>query len=157
MTNPLVLIILGLLVGVFSGTMGVGGGAIMIPVMILAGIVSTQTQAHGTSLAVMIPPVTLPAVIKYYREGQVDLSIALWIALGFACGSYFGAVVATSLPRETLKLLFGFVLTFIAGYTVFSWFGANQVSRSVIMALIVTLVVAAMFAVMRWTQNPAAG
>lgn len=54
--------------GVFSGIMGLGGGAIMIPLMVLV-LQFSQTKAHGLSLAVMIPPVTLPAVIAYFRNG----------------------------------------------------------------------------------------
>src|ERR671912_755655 len=98
MSNPLILILFGVLVGVFSGVMGLGGGSVMIPVMVLA-LHMTQQQAHGTSLAVMIPPVTLPAVIEYYRKGHVDLRVAGWMALGVLAGSFFGAWIATSLPK----------------------------------------------------------
>ena len=58
--NPAFLILFGIVVGVFSGLMGLGGGSVMIPIMVLL-LGMTQQQAHGTSLAVMIPPVTLPA------------------------------------------------------------------------------------------------
>jgi uncharacterized membrane protein YfcA len=100
------------------------------------------------SLAVMIPPVTLPAVIAYYRKGVLtpdDLKMALIIALGFASGSFFGGWVASSLPKETLKLVFGFVMVYIAGYTIFSWFGSQQLVRTVTMAGVLLLVAAAMF------------
>jgi uncharacterized protein len=136
MTNPIVLVLFGVFVGVFSGIMGLGGGAIMIPIMVLL-LGLSQTQAHGMSLAVMIPPVTLPAVIAYYKKGaltQRDIGMALLIALGFACGSFFGGWFAASLPKDTLKLVFGFVLVYVAGYTIFSWFGSQHLVRTVILA-----------------------
>src|SRR5262245_11590874 len=96
--NQAVLIVLGIFVGIFSGVMWLGGGSVIIPLMVLLmGL--TQTQAHCMSLAVMIPPVTLPAVIRYYQEGtllKADLIMALFIALGFGCGSYFGAWIANA-------------------------------------------------------------
>src|SRR6188508_3033031 len=107
-TNPIILLMFGVVVGIFSGIMGLGGGSVMIPVMVLAYHM-TQPEAHGTSLAVMIPPVTLPAVIEYYRNGSVNVSMAAWMAAGVLLGSFFGAYVANSLPKETLKLVFGFL------------------------------------------------
>ena len=79
MINPAILIGVGIFVGIYSGIMGLGGGTVMIPVLVLL-LGFTQHQAVGTSLAVMIPPVTLPAVIEFYRNKQVDLRIAVWIA-----------------------------------------------------------------------------
>jgi uncharacterized protein len=143
LNNPMLLIAFGLMVGVFSGVMGLGGGSVMIPLMVLA-LGMTQTQAHGTSLAVMIPPVTLPAVIEYYRKGNVNLKVAGWMALGVVCGTFFGALIANHLPKEALKLVFGFVLIYVAAYTVF---GREHLIRTLVLAgLLVALAVAALWA-----------
>ena len=159
LTHPGILIGFGVFVGVFSGIMGLGGGAIMIPLMVLV-LGFTQTKAHGLSLAVMIPPVTLPAVIAYYRKGVLeisDLKTALIIAAGFACGSFFGGYFAASLPKDTLKLVFGFVLVYVAGYTIFSWFGHDHLLRSVLMAGILAIVAVGMFMTLKATDaKPAA-
>lgn len=152
MNHPLILIVFGIVVGVFSGVMGLGGGSIMIPIMVLA-FHMTQPQAHGTSLAVMIPPVALPAVIEYWRHGNVDIRIAAWVALGVLVGSFFGALVANSLPKETLKLVFGFLLIYVAGYTIF---GKEHLGRSVTLAGVLVLVAALMFGTTRWVDRPAA-
>jgi uncharacterized membrane protein YfcA len=146
MPNPLTLVLFGILVGVFSGVMGLGGGAVMIPIMVLA-LAMTQQTAHGTSLAVMIPPVTLPAVIKYYREGHVDLRVAGWMALGVLGGTWFGAWIATSLPKEGLKLVFGFVLIYVAAYTVF---GKEHLVRTLALSATIVLVAVAVYGVTRW-------
>ncbi len=151
LNHPVYLITFGVLVGVFSGLMGLGGGSVMIPVMVLAfGL--TQTAAHGTSLAAMIPPVTLPAVMKYWKEGNVDLRFAGFMAIGILVGSYFGASIATKLPKDELKLVFGFILVYVAGYTVFSYFGNQHLTRSVILATVLAMVTVGMFMVTRWAD-----
>src|SRR5258706_15739406 len=99
MTHPAILIGIGILVGIYSGIMGLGGGTVMIPVLVLL-LGFTQHQAVGTSLAVMIPPVTLPAVIEFYRKGHVDLRIAAWIALGFLGGALVGGFIANQILYE---------------------------------------------------------
>ena len=158
MNSPLLLIVFGLVVGVFSGVMGLGGGSVMIPVMVLV-LGMTQQQAHGTSLAVMIPPVTLPAVIAYYMarnpdgSRNVDLRVAAWMAVGVLFGSYFGALVANWLPKETLKLVFGFLLIYVAGYTVF---GKEHLARSVTLAAVLVLVAALLFAGTRFYDRVSA-
>jgi uncharacterized membrane protein YfcA len=146
MTNTFLLIVFGVIVGVFSGVMGLGGGSVMIPVMVLA-FGMTQQQAHGTSLAVMIPPVALPAVIEYWRHGNVDIRVAAWTALGVLLGSFFGALVANSIPKESLKLVFGFLLIYVAGYTIF---GKEHLGRSVTLAGVLVLVAALMFGATRF-------
>ena len=157
MNNIVLLIAFGVVVGIFSGVMGLGGGSIMIPVMVIA-LGMTQQQAHGTSLAVMIPPVTLPAVIAYYMTKNpdgtrnVDLRVAAWMALGVLIGSYFGAKFANSVPKETLKLIFGFVLIYVAGYTVF---GKEHLTRSVLLAALVVVVAAAIFAATKFYDRAA--
>src|SRR3954462_5671197 len=99
MNNPAILIGIGVFVGIYSGIMGLGGGTVMIPVLVLLmGL--NQYQAVATSLAVMIPPVTLPAVIAYYKEGHVNLRIAVCNALGFLAGAYLGAFDANQLPDK---------------------------------------------------------
>jgi uncharacterized membrane protein YfcA len=139
-SNPAILIAFGIFVGVFSGLMGLGGGAVMIPIMVmLLGL--EQTTAHGLSLAVMIPPVTLPAVIKYWREGTLrseHLLMGVFIAAGVLCGSYFGGWLANAVGKpnqDNLKLVFGFVLTYVAAYTVFSATNKALVGRNALLAL----------------------
>jgi uncharacterized membrane protein YfcA len=146
--NPAILIGVGIFVGVYSGIMGLGGGTVMIPVLVLL-LGFTQHQAVGTSLAVMIPPVTLPAVIEFYRQGHVDLRIAAWIALGFLCGAFLGGFVANKLPDTTLRLIFGFILIYVGGYTLFQTLGKQHLVRNMIVAGILTIVAAGTYAALR--------
>jgi uncharacterized membrane protein YfcA len=147
------LILFGVLVGVFSGVMGLGGGSVMIPIMVLV-LGMTQQQAHGTSLAVMIPPVTLPAVIAYYMardpdtgKRNVDLTVALWMAVGVLFGSYFGGKFANFLPKEGLKLVFGFVLIYVAAYTVF---GKEHLVRTLTLSGALLAIAVAIYFLTQW-------
>jgi uncharacterized membrane protein YfcA len=139
--NPAILIGVGIFVGIYGGIMGLGGGTVMIPVLVLL-LGFTQHQAVGTSLAVMIPPVTLPAVIEFYRKGQVDLRIAAWIALGFVVGAFLGGFIANKLNDTVLRLIFGFVLIYVGGYTLFQTLGKQHLVRSMVVAGVLTVVAA---------------
>lgn len=108
------LIIIGLLAGVLSGLVGVGGGIIMVPLLVLL-LGFSQHQAQGTSLTVLVVPVTALAVFNYYKEGYINWRYALVIAVFFVVGSYFGSKLAVDLDQKMLKKVFGIVLLFIAG------------------------------------------
>ena len=146
MDHPLVLVVFGIVVGVFSGVMGLGGGSVMIPIMVLAYGLS-QPAAHGTSLAVMIPPVALPAVIEYYRNGNVNVRMALWMAIGVLLGSFFGALIANRIDPRQLKLVFGFLLIYVAGYTIF---GKERMGRSVVLAGVTVLFAVLLWSAVKW-------
>lgn len=104
---------LGLAAGLFSGFMGLGGGILLTPVLVyIFGL--TQHQAQGTSLAVMVPPITLLAALRYYYSGNVKLDIAIFIALGFAAGGLIGAQIVQAVPDLVLKKIFGTILLAVA-------------------------------------------
>lgn len=108
-----ILICVGLVSGMLSGLIGIGGGIIIVPMLILLGL--TQQQAQGTSLAVMMPPIAFLAVLNYHRAGQIEWKYAVIISALFIVGSYFGSKIAVSIDQKTLKKIFGFVLLLIAG------------------------------------------
>ena len=105
------LIIIGLLAGLLSGVIGVGGGLIMIPLLLLG---LSQHEAQGTSLAVMLPPIGVLAVMNYYNAGFVKWDFAIIIAVTFIVGGYFGSKYAISLNPALLKKLFGFIMLVVA-------------------------------------------
>ena len=102
-------LLVGLFGGVFSGIFGIGGGAIMIPALVyMFGL--TQHQAQGTCLAILLPPIGILAVLRYYQEGHINWTIAAFIALGFVVGAYFGADWVQAVPGPQLKKAFGVFL-----------------------------------------------
>ena len=105
-------IVLGLIAGTVGGALGLGGGAIMVPALVFFfGL--TQHQAQGTALAVMLPPVFILAVMRYYTAGNVKIQMALFICLGFMVGAFLGAHVVQSIPAVQLKRVFGLFLIII--------------------------------------------
>ena len=106
-------IVLGLLAGILSGFIGVGGGILIIPALVYI-FKLTQHQAQGTTLAVLVPPIGLLAAWKYYTSGNVKLGIAALICLGFFLGGWVGAVVSDKIPDLLLKRCFGALLLFFA-------------------------------------------
>lgn len=112
MSTILFLICIGLLAGFLSGILGIGGGVVMVPLLILVGF--TQHQAQGTSLAAMIPPVTLLAVLQYSKAGHVDWKMALVISATFIIGGLFGSKLAVAINEQLLKRIFGGLMLCIA-------------------------------------------
>jgi len=112
MSTILFLVCIGLLAGFLSGILGIGGGVVMVPLLLLVGF--TQHQAQGTSLAAMLPPVTLLAVLQYSKAGHVDWKMALVISATFIIGGLFGAKLAVAINEQLLKRIFGVLMLFIA-------------------------------------------
>ena len=108
------LILIGILAGVLSGLVGVGGGIIMVPLLVMF-FGFNQHEAQGTSLAGLAVPVTAVAVFNYYKEGQINLKYAAIIAVFFVLGSIVGSKFALTLDQKVLKKIFAVVLIVIAG------------------------------------------
>jgi uncharacterized membrane protein YfcA len=112
-------ILIGVLTGIYSGFLGLGGGLIVVPILVyIYGL--SQQQAQGTSLAMMVPPITLLAVMRYYQGGNVKVDIAIFLALGFLLGSLIGANFANSLQESIVKKVFGVVLFAVSIKMIFS-------------------------------------
>jgi uncharacterized membrane protein YfcA len=106
-------ILVGLIGGTLSGLTGLGGGFIMVPLLVyLYGM--SQHGAQGTSLAVLLPPLGLLAFLQYYRNGYVDVGVAVLVAVGFFFGGYLGGYVAQLIPGLALRKGFAVVLVLIA-------------------------------------------
>jgi uncharacterized membrane protein YfcA len=105
-------ILLGLVVGVFSGIVGIGGGIMIIPALVYFFHMS-QHKAQGTSLTALLLPIGALAFWEYYKAGNVDLKAGLLIALGFFIGGYFGGLWAQHLPEVVLRRVFGTLLAII--------------------------------------------
>jgi len=118
-TQIILLAIIGLMAGIFSGTFGVGGAIIVIPALIFFMGLS-QHQAQGTSLAFMVPPVTLMAALNYSKSGYVNWKFALILAVMFFVGTYFGSMISISLPDKILKKMFGGLMLLVALKIIFS-------------------------------------
>lgn len=120
MTTELILIAMsiGLVAGILSGLVGIGGGIVMVPALVFF-MQYTQHQAQGTSLAVLTLPVVILGSIYYYKECQsagtpIDLRIVGILAAGFIIGGYFGSKIALAVNQEVLKKFFAILLIYTA-------------------------------------------
>lgn len=112
MEQSLLLFVVGAVAGVMAGMFGIGGGAIIVPALVIF-LGFTQTAANGTSLAALVLPVGVFACLEYYRQGKLHLAPAFSVAGGLAIGSWFGAGIALDLPREALSLSYAFFLIYM--------------------------------------------
>ena len=111
------LIVLGLIAGYLSGLVGIGGGIVMVPVLVLL-FGFTQHRAQGTTLALLTIPVGIFGVMNYYKAGNVDIKTALLLCCGFVLGSYLGSKTAIALPQDTIRKIFA-VLMFVVAVKMF--------------------------------------
>lgn len=112
-------LLLGLMTGILSGLIGIGGAIIIIPSLVLVFGMS-QHMAQGTTLALMIPPIGLLAAWTYYKAGFVDFKVAALICLGFFVGGFIGARYVADIPDLLLRRIFGVVLLLAAMKMIFS-------------------------------------
>ena len=117
--NILLYVVLGLAAGILSGLLGIGGGILIVPALVL-GFGLSQHLAQGTTLALMVPPIGLLAAWTYYKQGHVDIKIAALICLGFFFGGLIGAKCASSINPILLKKLFGIAMLIAAVKMIFS-------------------------------------
>ena len=108
----LLLVLAGFGIGLISGLIGIGGGAMLVPLFIYA-FKMNMVKAVGTSLAV-IAPVTLVGAYSHHLKGNVDLSSVLWIALAAAAGIFTSGQIIQYIPETLLKKAFGVFLAFVS-------------------------------------------
>jgi uncharacterized membrane protein YfcA len=101
-------VLVGLVGGLFSGLLGVGGGIVMIPLLVLwFGI--GQREAHATSLAAIIP-ISIGGIATYGAAGEVDVYAAIALIAGSIAGARLGAGLLAHIDPARLQLVFGLFL-----------------------------------------------
>jgi uncharacterized protein len=111
--NIVGLIILGVIAGILSSLVGIGGGIVIVPVLVMAFGLSQHT-AQGTTLAMLSFPVALVGALNYYKKGMVDWRIALILCVGFVVGGYFGSKFALGISEKTIKRFFACLMIIVA-------------------------------------------
>lgn len=121
----LVALLTGLVAGVYAGLLGVGGGIIMVPsLVILLG--QDQQVAQGTSLLVIVATATAGTIANRRRD-LLNVSLARNLAVGGVAGTVVGALLALQvLDDDALKRIFGVVLILIAGRLAFQGFRTKE-------------------------------
>jgi uncharacterized protein len=115
----LLLIIVGLAAGVLSGMVGVGGGIIVVPALVIF-LGFSQHQAQGTSLGLLLLPVGILAVMNYYNKGYIDIKVVAIMSIAFVLGGWLGSKISLSLPQDSVKKIFAVVL-FYTAFRMMGW------------------------------------
>lgn len=117
--SELILIIgIGLLAGVLSGLVGIGGGIVLVPALVYF-LKYSQHQAQGTSLGVLMLPVVFLGFYQYYKYAQaqgtpIDLKVVGLLAVGFILGGLLGGKIATRIDGELMKKIFAVLMLYSA-------------------------------------------
>jgi uncharacterized membrane protein YfcA len=104
---------IGLFAGLLSGLLGIAGGTVLIPFMVLLFHFDQKT-AQGTSLAVLLPPTGLFAFLEYYRHGWANLHVGVVMAIGVTAGAFVGAYLVQFIPTDLLRKGFAVAMVLIA-------------------------------------------
>lgn len=107
------LLLIGLVAGFMGGLVGIGGGVIIVPALVML-LGMSQHAAQGTSLMMILFPVGILGALNYYKQGYVDFKYAGLLAVGFFVGSYLGSKFSLSLPQLTVKRIFAVVMMLLA-------------------------------------------
>jgi len=106
-------LVAGFAIGILSGLVGIGGGALLTPILIyFYGM--NQHKAQGTSLAMLLAPSGFLAFWRYYKDGNADATLGILVAVGVFIGGYFGADWAQKLSEVVLRRVFAAFLIAIA-------------------------------------------
>lgn len=106
------LFLFGVAIGIVSGLLGIGGGVLLVPGLILLFGMS-QPEAQGTSLAVLIPPIGIFAALVYYQAGHVRVPVVGALALGIMVGALCGAKLVPYLSPTILRTLFALLMFYL--------------------------------------------
>ena len=116
------LLVAGVVGGILSGIFGIGGGAILVPILVLALGIEVK-RAAGISSAALLLPVGILGVWEYVRCGRLDrdaLIMAAWVAAGLLLGTWVGAKASEGISSDLLRKLFAVMLVLLG---VRFWFG----------------------------------
>jgi len=115
----LILVVIGLAAGILSGFVGIGGGLLIVPALIFF-LGMSQFEAQGTSLAMMLPPIGILAVLNYHKTGNLNWTYAIILAAVFIVGGYIGSKISLSLSPQIVRRIFGVLMLIAAFKLIFS-------------------------------------
>lgn len=116
----LLIIITGLLSGIFSGTLGVSATFMIIILIRAFNLLKDDETIAGTTLLSILPPVALIAVIQYWKKGKINVKMAIIISIFALLGGGIGAKIGEYIKPKTKKIILTFVFFCLGIYTIYS-------------------------------------
>lgn len=118
MESILALTFIGMISGLCGGFVGAGSEILIVPLLTIFGIYDSIKTSVGTSLVMILPPIGIFAVMKYYQKGYVDIYGGLYMALVFTIFSYISAKYSIHMNEFIFKKVFA-VITILMGVYLF--------------------------------------
>ena len=115
----LLTILIGALAGLSGGALGQSGAEVMLPCLLIFGIVPDFKTAAGTVLLAIVPPISLLAVLEYYKRGQVKVFTSIILFITYFLLAFVGAYVTKHISNKTLEYITGVYFLLISGF--FFW------------------------------------
>ncbi|MDQ6814561.1 MAG: sulfite exporter TauE/SafE family protein [Bacteroidota bacterium] len=109
----LLLVLVGIAAGILSGLIGLSGGIIIVPALVLLFGFS-QKEAQGTTLATLLLLIGLFAMYGYYQQGRIKISFAIIVAVAFFIGSYLGSRFSFTISKQKLKRIFAITIMLLS-------------------------------------------
>ena len=111
-------LLIGLAGGTFGGLLGIGGGTLFVPALVLI-MGQEQHTAQGISLVVIIPT-AMSATAANLKRGYVDKQVAMWVAPVAGLFALAGAFLAGQLEGDTLSRVFGIVVLYVGSRSLYT-------------------------------------
>ena len=108
--------IIGLIGGIIGSMFGMSGAFIIIPLLLLFGLCSNQLSAQGTTLCMLLPPISIFAAYNYYKKKHVDLKLSLILVIFYIIGTLIGSKLVLNMNEKILRLNFSILLMLLSIY-----------------------------------------
>ena len=93
MLRIILTVLVGIISGIVGGAFGLGGSVIMLPALLLLNIIPNYKTAVGTVLLSMLPPISVLAVVDYYKRKQVDVTIGVILFITYFLSAKYGSKI----------------------------------------------------------------
>ncbi len=105
-------IMIGLVAGIIGGSLGISSAPVLVPFLVLLNITKNYRTAIGTTILVIIPPLSILAIREYYKKGEVAVHSALILMAAVIIGNYLGSLITTdtNISYVNIALMTSFVL-----------------------------------------------
>jgi uncharacterized protein len=111
--------VIGLIGGIVGSMFGISGAFIIIPLLMLFGICSSQLSAQGTTLCMLLPPISIFAAYTYYKNKNVDFKLAVILIIFYILGTVLGSKFVFKLNEKVLRINFAILLFGLAAYVLY--------------------------------------
>lgn len=107
-------VFLGAIAGISGGALGQSGAEVMLPGLLLLNIVPDFKTAAGTVLLAIIPPISLLAVLEYYKRGQVKVWTSVFLFISYFFMAFIGAYITKNISNKFLEYITAFYFLLIS-------------------------------------------